>query len=59
MIIIYTYDRKYIHVVKVSFCSQYSSVFKQKSFISQRIFKKYDVIKDLFQSLIFNYATLT
>ena len=38
MIIIYTFDRRYINIEKVSFCSQYSFVSAQYSFISQRIF---------------------
>ena len=38
MIIIYTFDRRYIHVVKVSICSQCSFVSEQYSFILQRIF---------------------
>ena len=38
MIIIYTFLRRYIHIVKVLFCSQYSLVSTQYSFILQRIF---------------------
>ena len=41
MILIYTFDRKYIHVVKVSFCSQCSFVSTQYFFILQRIFQNY------------------
>ena len=38
MIIIHTFDRRYIHAVKVSFCSQYSLVSTQYPFILQRTF---------------------
>ena len=38
MIITYTFHRRYIHIVKVSFCVQYSFVSTQDSFILQRIF---------------------